>query len=54
MKQLEASEPESEFHLVVGSDLLPGLLTWNEGEKFVKEIRFLIFNRQGHDIDIPR
>ncbi|CDW84809.1 nicotinate-nucleotide adenylyltransferase [Stylonychia lemnae] len=49
MKKLEASFSDK-FFFVIGSDLIPTLNQWHEGEKLLQEIDFVIFNRIGYEI----
>ena len=50
LRELHASEGK-EFHFVMGSDLIPTLKTWHEGEKLVSDVNFVLYNRVGYDID---
>ena len=34
---------------MMGSDLIPGLITWDEGQKLIDEINFVIFERKGYE-----
>ena len=34
----------------MGSDLIPSLRQWHEGDKLIDEIKFVLFNRSGYDI----
>jgi len=39
-----------EFFFIFGSDLLEGLKKWDDGEKLVEEIKFIIFVRIGYGL----
>jgi len=41
--------PSTNFHFIIGSDLLPWLVNWDEGEKLVEEIGFIVIERGGHE-----
>ena len=49
MKEFEQLHKDSSFHFIIGSDLIPTLGSWDEGEKLLGEINFVIWNRQGYD-----
>ena len=34
----------------MGTDLIPTLLQWDEGQRLVDEVNFVIYNRVGYDI----
>jgi hypothetical protein len=51
MKSFIEDYPDHEFFFILGSDLLPGLRSWDEGELLVSDINFLIFIRIGFQID---
>jgi len=40
-----------DFYFVIGADLVPTLLTWDFGPKFVKEVQFIIYQRKGYEYD---
>ena len=42
---------QSEFHFIIGSDLIQYLKYWIEAEKVVNEIKFVVCNRLGYDIE---
>ena len=50
LKELYSGEGK-EFHFVMGSDLIPTLNTWHEGEKLISDVNFIVYNRVGYDID---
>ena len=53
MKQLkEQYGHESEFHFIIGSDLIPTLRSWHEGPKLLEEVNFIIYNRVGYPLDL--
>ena len=49
MKKLEEEHKGMEFHFLAGTDLIPGLSTWDEGQKLLDEIKFIIFSRRGYE-----
>lgn len=49
IKQLEQQYPSNDFYFIIGSDLLPGLAQWDDGDKFIDEIGFVLFERKGHE-----
>jgi len=52
MKQLEYMYGnEKEFYFALGTDLIPGLKRWDEGEKLLNEMKFIIFHRVSHPFD---
>jgi len=48
MKKLEKLYPEAELHFIIGSDLLPSLHKWNNGEAMIKQFHFIILERDGY------
>ena len=38
-----------EFYFIIGSDLLPGLVKWDGGQRFIEEVGFVLFERKGHE-----
>ena len=38
---------DHKFHFMMGSDLIPGLSSWNE--KMVTDVSFIIFDRKGYE-----
>ena len=34
---------------MMGSDLIPNLIEWDEGQKLIDEIRFIVFERKGFE-----
>lgn len=52
MKKLnELHGDEATFSFIVGSDLLPTLHLWHEGQKLLNEVDFVVYNRQGYDLE---
>ena len=49
MKKLEEQYPSNDFYFIIGSDLLPGLAKWDDGDAFIKECGFVIFERKGYE-----
>ena len=45
MKQLEQENQGTAFHFIAGSDLIPSLHLWDEGQKLIDEINFIIIER---------
>ena len=46
MKDLEKLYPDCTFYFVLGSDLIPTMHVWDEGEKLITEINYIIFQRE--------
>ena len=42
-----------EFHLIVGSDLLPSLPLWRSSEELMQEVPFIIVPRSGYKMEVP-
>ena len=38
--------------MIVGADLIKYLGTWEEGDRFLEEIKFLIYARKGYEVDL--
>ena len=36
----------------MGSDLIPSLHTWHNGQELIDEVKFVIFTRKGFEIEI--
>jgi nicotinic acid mononucleotide adenylyltransferase len=36
--------------MIIGSDLLPYIKTWDEGEKLMNNLNFLIYPREGYPL----
>ena len=34
---------------MLGSDLIPTLINWDEGQKMIDEINYIIFERKGYE-----
>ena len=51
MKKLEEEYKKDnfEFHFIMGSDLIPFLLSWDCGKELISEINFVIFERKGFE-----
>ena len=49
IKKLEEQYPNMEFYFIIGSDLLPGLVKWDGGQRFIEEVGFVLFERKGHE-----
>ena len=52
MKRLEKENPDCLFYFIIVTDLLPSLYLWDMGEKMLAEINFVIYLRQGVNIDL--
>lgn len=39
------------LHFIIGTDLIPTLHTWHEGDKLIEETPFVVFPRSGHPVD---
>ncbi|EAR95358.3 cytidylyltransferase (macronuclear) [Tetrahymena thermophila SB210] len=42
MKRFEKENPEYDFYFLMGYDLIKGLLSWDQGQELVNEIKFII------------
>merc|ERR1712046_463591 len=53
IEELEKKYPDKDFSFVLGSDLLPGLLWWEPGERQKRLLskRFLVISRPGYEIE---
>ncbi len=51
MKRFINEFSEKEFFCVIGSDLLEGMETWEDGKELKNEINFLIFLRTGYSLN---
>ena len=50
MKELELKYGNAyKFYFMMGSDLIPGLIKWDEGQKLIDEINFIVFERKGYE-----
>ena len=49
MVQLQKMHENDKFYFILGSDLLPGLHTWDNGQELVEEINFIVFERKGYE-----
>ena len=51
LKQLEEKYKDEniDFYWILGSDLIPGLITWDEGQKFIDETKFVVIERKGYE-----
>ena len=52
MKRLETEYPDYSFYFIIGSDLIPTLRLWDEGDKLLEEIKFIVYNRVGYEVEI--
>ncbi len=46
MKRLEKEHPDCAFYFILGSDLIPTLQAWDEGDKLITEVSYIIFQRE--------
>ena len=37
------------FYFMGGSDLIPGLITWDNGQELIDEVNFVVFERKGYE-----
>lgn len=51
LDQYEANNPDHEFWFVIGTDLIPSLHLWVEGERLMQTKNFLVFERAGYSHD---
>ena len=50
MKMLESNYGDAyKFYFLMGSDLIPGLIQWDNGQELIDEINFVIFDRKGYE-----
>lgn len=49
-KEFQDSNPEDKYQFVIGVDLLPTLIYWDDPEQTINETEFLVFNRVGYEI----
>lgn len=49
MKALKEREPETEFHFIIGSDMIEYLPKWHEVDKLVKLVKFVGVMRPGYN-----
>ena len=50
MKELmEKHKDEMELYFIIGTDLLPTLKSWDEGEKLLEEVKFILLKRRGYE-----
>jgi nicotinate-nucleotide adenylyltransferase len=51
MKELKEVYPTHEFYFIMGSDLVKSYQSWDYGDKLKEDIKFIILNRPGYEID---
>ena len=51
MKEIEEAYPQHEFYFVIGTDLIPHLKGWEDGEELFANVSFLIISRPGYPIE---
>lgn len=51
MKKLEENYAcqNMNFYFMMGSDLIPGLVNWDNGKELIDEINFTVFERKGYE-----
>ena len=66
MKKLEElyAGQNMDFYFMMGSDLVPTLSSWDNGDDMIKEVKFIVYERKGyenildenvpHDFDMPK
>lgn len=50
MEEFKTNYPDYDFFFVIGSDLIPWLKNWEDGEKLFADVSFLIISRPGYPI----
>ena len=50
VRELKRKEPDCEFHLIMGIDLLIDFETWRDPDKILKECKLVAMNRPGFDL----
>ena len=45
IEQYRRENQDKEIYFVMGSDLLPGLNQWEDGQKLISDVKFIIFQR---------
>jgi nicotinic acid mononucleotide adenylyltransferase len=51
MKKLEVlyADQNIKFYFMMGSDLIPGLINWDNGQEMIDECNFTVFERKGYE-----
>ena len=50
VRRLKKHHASHEFYWIVGSDTLPEFRLWKEAEALAREVKFLVFPRNGHPL----
>lgn len=50
LQRIRERNPQSEVWLIVGTDLLPTLPQWNEGQRLIEENLFFVIPRTGYQV----
>ncbi len=50
LQNYKKAHPETEFWFVIGTDLISGLHYWDESERLINDINFVIFEREGFEV----
>ena len=37
------------FYFMMGSDLIPTLISWDNGQELIDEVNFIVFERKGYE-----
>jgi hypothetical protein len=51
LNKYRQENPDKDFFFILGSDLLPGLKNWDDGEQLIAEFNFLIYSRVGFTLE---
>jgi asparaginyl-tRNA synthetase len=51
VRALKAARPGDELYFIIGADTVGELPTWREAAKLLTEVRFVVVNRPGYDLD---
>ena len=49
LEMLREKYTDLEFNFIMGSDLMPGIIEWDDGDKFLNEYGFICFERVGYE-----
>jgi len=53
MKRLQEEYKDThDFYFIIGTDLIPYLSKWDEGDRMLQEVKFVMYLRQSHPIDL--
>lgn len=51
VRALEAANPETEFHFLIGADSVDELPTWHRAAELLREVPIVVVARPGHSIE---